>query len=99
MKWIKYKTQVESTMERGAAEDGTPITETVLCSTMRTVPYSEENETIAKEQAYNGEYTVEDDGEEETTPSTTLENRVDTLEAVSAEMAEALNMILNGVTE
>ena len=32
--------------------------------------YSEENLEIAKREAYNGEYTIEDDGiEEDTTPS------------------------------
>lgn len=34
-----------------------------------------------------------------TTPAPTLESRVDTLEGDSAEMREALNMILEGVVE
>lgn len=29
----------------------------------KTIPYSLENEEIAKVEAYNGEYTIEDDGE------------------------------------
>ena len=36
----------------------------------KTVPYSAESEEAAKREAYNGEYTIEDDGvEEEPTPS------------------------------
>lgn len=65
----------------------------------KSIPYSENNEGIARNEAHNGEYTIEDDGQEETTASLSLETRVDTLEAASAEMAEALDMILNGVVE
>ena len=55
----------------------------------KTVPYSEKNEEIVKAEALNGEYTVEDDGvEEQITP----EQRI-------AELEEALEMLLNGVTE
>lgn len=57
----------------------------------KTLPYSEENEEIAKQEAYNGEYTIEDDGVEETIESTP-EERI-------AELEEALDMLLNGVTE
>lgn len=44
---------------------------------------------IAQEEAYNGEYTVEGEFDEETTSP---EERI-------AELEEALNMLLNGVTE
>ncbi len=57
------------------------------------------NEEIAKREAHNGEYTIEDDGLEEPEAEATLENRVETLETDSTEMKEALGMILNGVTE
>jgi hypothetical protein len=53
----------------------------------------------AKAIAYNGEYTVEDDGEPEPESNPTLEDRVGTLETDTADLAEALNMILEGVTE
>ena len=51
----------------------------------------EANEEIAKREAHNGEYTIEDDGTEETTrPS--QEERI-------AELEQALEMLLSGVTE
>ena len=31
----------------------------------KSIPYSEANEEIAKKEAYNGEYTIEDDGQPE----------------------------------
>lgn len=54
--------------------------------------WNEANEEIAKEEAYNGEYTIEDDGEPEPEPKQTPEERI-------AELEEALDMLLNGVTE
>lgn len=57
----------------------------------KTLPYSEENEEIAKQEAYNGEYTIEDDGVEETIESTP-EERIKELE-------EALELLLSGATE
>jgi hypothetical protein len=61
--------------------------------------WNEINEEIAKKEAYNGEYTIEDDGQPEPEAPATLENRVETLETDSTEMREALDMILSGVTE
>lgn len=57
-----------------------------------TVPFSEENEEIAKREAWGGEYTVEDDGQPEIEPQETQEERIVQLE-------QALDMLLNGVTE
>lgn len=56
------------------------------------MPWSEKNEEIAKKEAYNGEYTIEDDGQPtpEATPS--QDERISDLE-------EALDMLLSGVTE
>jgi hypothetical protein len=54
--------------------------------------YSEANEEIAKREAYNGEYTIEDDGQPEPEPKQTPEERV-------AELEEALALLLSGVTE
>lgn len=57
----------------------------------KTIPYSEKNEEIAKAEAYNGEYTIEDDGVEDTA--------VQTPEQRIAELEEALELLLSGVTE
>lgn len=37
----------------------------------KTISYSEANEEIAKREAYNGEYTIEDDGQPEPDTTTT----------------------------
>lgn len=50
------------------------------------------NLLIAQKEAYNGEYTVEDDGQPEPETPQTQEQRI-------AELEEALDMLLNGVTE
>lgn len=48
------------------------------------------NLPIVEKEAYNGEYTVEDDGQQDEQPSS--EERI-------AELEEALSMLLSGVTE
>jgi soluble P-type ATPase len=53
--------------------------------------WNETNEEIAKREADNGEYTIEDDGVAETTEPTS-EERI-------AELEEALELLLSGVTE
>ena len=53
--------------------------------------WNESNEEVAKNEAHNGEYTIEDDGTEEIREITDAE-RIDDLE-------EALSMLLSGVTE
>lgn len=53
-------------------------------------PWNEANEEIAKREAYNGEYTVEDDGVEEvTTPS-----QLDAIEAQVTYTAMMTNTLL-----
>ena len=52
---------------------------------------TEKNIELAKQKAYNGEYTVEDDGVEETS-ELTQEQRI-------AELEDALALLLSGVTE
>ena len=52
---------------------------------------TDEDVERAKEVAHNGEYTIEDDGVEETHEPTDKER--------IAELEEALAMLLNGVTE
>ena len=56
----------------------------------KILPYSEENEAIARMEAYNGIYTITDDGEER--DQLTRDERI-------AELEEALQMLLTGVTE
>lgn len=64
MKRIRY--YFNSPVNRGTEE--TPVWEENLL--LKTIPYSERAEEIAQQEAYNGEYTIEDDGVEEvTTPS------------------------------
>ena len=52
--------------------------------------WNEANEEIAKAEAYNGEYIIEDNGLPE--PEPTPEDRI-------AELEEALELLLTGVTE
>lgn len=56
-----------------------------------TMGWNEANEEIAKQEAYGGVYTIEDDGAPETN-SSTQEQRI-------AELEEALELLLNEVTE
>ena len=58
---------------------------------------TDEDIARAAETACNGEYTIEDDGQPALVP--TLEERVGDLEADTSDLAEALNMILEGVVE
>ena len=55
-------------------------------------PYSEANAEIAKNEAVNGEYTIEDDGQPEPEAQQTAEERI-------AELEAALSMLLSGVTK
>lgn len=64
MKIICYKV-LGKTIINTAKDDGTceDIEHDLLCGVEK--PYSIENEELAKKEAYNGEYTIEDDGIEE----------------------------------
>ena len=55
-----------------------------------TLSWNEVNEELAKNESYNGEYTIEDDGQPD--PEATAEERI-------AELEEALALLLSGVTE
>lgn len=57
-----------------------------------TMGWNEVNEEIAKAEAYNGEYTIEDDGQPEPEAQPTDAERI-------AELEAALDMLLSGVTE
>ena len=64
MKWLKYK--INNSINVGTFDN--PNWEDNFAEKM--LSYCEANEEIAKREAYNGEYTIEDDGiEEDATPS------------------------------
>lgn len=84
MKILKYNI---CTKVNHGTEDEPKIEEILYPVTMG---WNEANEQIAKKEAYNGEYTIEDDGQQEAQP--TDAERI-------AELEEALDMLLNGVTE
>ena len=86
MKILKYNLCTK--VNHGTEEE--PKIEEILSPV--TMGWNEANEEIAKKEAYNGEYTIEDDGQPEPEVSQTPEQRI-------AELEEALDMLLNGVTE
>ena len=55
--------------------------------------YSEANEAIAKAEADNGDYTIEDDGTPDPVAEPTLEERTSALEAALLEM---MGVTVNG---
>lgn len=85
MKVLKYK--LCTRVNHGTAD--APVWEDVLTPVI--MGWNEINEEIAKAEAYKGEYTIEDDGEEEVVEPT-AEERIKELE-------EALALLLSGVTE
>lgn len=82
MKVIKYRlcTEVNHGTERE------PNIEQVFSAV--TLGWSEANEKIAKAEAYNGEYTIEDDGEPELAP--TQIDRIEAQVTYTAMMTETL---------
>ena len=85
MKILKYN--ICTKINHGTEEK--PQIEEIL--TPVTMGWNEANEEIAKREAHNGEYTIEDDGREETT-APTPEERI-------AELEAAIDLLLSGVTE
>ena len=89
MKFIKYqalgKTFVSIQKEDGSVE---PVEQDLFYDVVR--PYSEKMEEVAKGEAYEGIYIIEDDGQPEAPP--TDAERIKELE-------EALMLLLSGVTE
>ena len=79
MKYIHYDMQISN--------DG----DEVKLSAAR-LSYSEANLEIAQKEAYNGAYTIEDDGQPEPVVEPTAEQRI-------TELEEALELLLSGVTE
>ena len=72
MKVLKYRLMTE--VNRGT-EEQPDIQQIFSCVSLG---WSEVNEELAKREAYNGEYTIEDDGKPEPPPTT--EQRVSDLE-------------------
>lgn len=74
MKWIKYQIKIEHDADGDGAPDITTLTE-------KTVEYSESAYQLAQAEAYQGQVTIEDDGQPEPEPAPTLEDRVTNLES------------------
>lgn len=87
MKVIKYKF-LSAEVNRGLEEK--PNMERIFLD--KAMPWNETNEEIARMEAYNGEYTIEDDGQPEPEVQQSPEERI-------AELEEALALLLSGVTE
>ena len=73
MKWIHYKF-LSAEINRGTEEQ--PLVEQFFVE--KALPYSKTSEEIAKREAYNGEYAMEDDGQPE---SEAIPNQLDAIEA------------------
>ena len=86
MKIIKYI--LCTPVNRGTEEN--PVLEDVFHNI--TMGWNEANEETAKREAYNGEYEIYDDGQPEPEEQPTPEQRI-------AELEEALELLLSGVTE
>ena len=86
MKILKYN--LCTRVNHGTEEE--PKIEEIL--TPVRMGWNETNEEIAKREAYNGEYTIEDDGQPEPEVVKTDAERIKELE-------EALTLLLEGATE
>lgn len=87
MKTIKYKF-LSCEVNHGTEEN--PAIEQIFLE--KSMGWNEANEEIAKREAHNGEYTIEDDGQPEPEQVQTDAERI-------AELEQALELFLSGVTE
>lgn len=78
MKWIKYRLLV------GKTDNGAELFQDM------GLEYSVENETYIKGIAYNGEYTIEDDGQPEPAEEPTQLDRVEAQVTYTAMMTDTL---------
>lgn len=85
MKIIKYQLCTE--VNRGTEQE--PEIEQIF--TAVSLGWSEANEKIAKREAYNGEYTIEDDGKPEPAPT-----QLDRIEAQTTYTAMMTDTLLEG---
>lgn len=60
------------------------------CFAVVTMTYSKANEEIAKKEAYNGEYTIEDDGEPDPTAEPSQLDIIEAQVAYTAMMTDTL---------
>ena len=86
-KTIKYITCVRVNIGTG---ENASIKETFIPTSM---PYSEANEEIARREAYNGEYTIEDDGQPDPAETPT---QLDIIEAQVTYTAMMTDTLLEG---
>lgn len=86
-KIIKYKF-LSCEINRGTEND--PDIEQIFLQ--KSIGWNEANEAIARREAHNGEYTVEDDGLEEYAAPTESER----LDALEAAMLEMMGVTANG---
>ena len=84
MKVLKYRLCTE--VNRGTEEH--PDIHQIFSDV--TMGWSEVNEEIAKREAYNGEYTIEDDGQPEPEPEPTQLDRVEAQAVYTAMMTDTL---------
>ena len=56
----------------------------------KSIPYTEANEEIAKREAYNGEYTIEDDGQPEPEAQPTQMDVIEAQVTYTAMMTDTL---------
>ena len=84
MKVIKYKLMTE--VNHGTEEQ--PDIQQIFSEV--TMGWSEANEEIAKREAYNGEYTIEDDGQPEPELEPTQLDRVEAQATYTAMMTDTL---------
>ena len=95
MKSIKYQLMRE--VNHGTEEEPNIVQTFSDCEIRCSEETFESNYALALKEAVGGEVTVEDVEEPEAQPG--LEQRVTVLEDSSTEMAEALELLLSGVTE
>ena len=84
MKFLKYRMMTE--VNHGTEEQ--PDIQQIFSDV--TMGWNEVNEEIAKREAYNGEYTIEDDGQPEPEPEPTQLDRVEAQAVYTAMMTDTL---------
>lgn len=90
MKWLKYNisTGCKKIYVDPITEKATELDEEVLSTV--SLQWSEGNEEIAKREAYNGEYTIEDDGQPDPAAEPTQLDRVEAQTTYTAMMTDTL---------
>lgn len=96
MKRISYKMEIPEIVEQTPDGEQVVIREAYLQTECLYFTDATKDAQIAEalKYAHNGQYTIEDDGQPEPEPS-----REEQLETDVAELKEALNLLLSGVTE